>query len=362
MNLDSLPVLVLLLVTPTACTSSAGGNCVPSAAGAESAALASSLSAYCMVTRDHGSVAANPGVTPYDLNTPLFSDYAVKYRTVWLRPGTHVQYAASGRLELPVGTVMTKSFGFAADFRDAKAPVKWIETRVLVHAATGWHGASYIWDDAQHDAAIAPGGQVVPVAFIDKGGQARQASYLAPSQSQCGKCHDEDGKMAPLGPSAEQLNRDFAYADGAENELERWSDEGVLLGAPSPADAPRLPVFDDPATGDTEARARAYLQANCAYCHSASGEARTTGLVLLGSETEAAALGICKEPVAAGRAAGDAHFDIVPGHPEQSILVHRMQATEPGVAMPELGRSLEHVEAVQIVSDWISQMDGGCAD
>jgi hypothetical protein len=50
---------------------------------------------------------------------------------------------------------------------------------------------------------------------------------------------------------------------------------------------------------------------------------------------------------------------VVPGHPELSILVYRMQSTAPAVAMPELGRSLEHVEGVQVVSDWIAQMEGG---
>ncbi len=67
-------------------------------------------------------------------------------------------------------------------------------------------------------------------------------------------------------------------------------------------------------------------------------------------------LGICKMPIAAGKAAEGQSYDIVPQHPEQSILVYRMESTAAAIAMPEIGRSLEHFEAVQLVSDWINAM------
>ena len=49
-------------------------------------------------------------------------------------------------------------------------------------------------------------------------------------------------------------------------------------------------------------------------------------------------------------------FDIAPGHPERSILTFRMKTTEPGLAMPELGRATVHEEAVAMLEDWIRQM------
>lgn len=79
--------------------------------------------------------------------------------------------------------------------------------------------------------------------------------------------------------------------------------------------------------------------------------------------TDTYQLGVCKPPVAAGKAGQGEQYDVVPGHPEKSILVYRMQSTAPSIAMPELGRSLEHVEAVQVVSDWITgmgSMAGSC--
>ena len=67
-------------------------------------------------------------------------------------------------------------------------------------------------------------------------------------------------------------------------------------------------------------------------------------------------LGACKIPIATGRGSGDALFDIVPGAPDQSILLHRMLSTEADVAMPELGRSLVHAEGVALIRDWIASL------
>jgi uncharacterized repeat protein (TIGR03806 family) len=231
---------------------------------------------------------------------------------------------------------------------------------VLVRTAEGWTGASYQWDDAQSRATLAPGGAIVPLSFVDATGATESPSYLVPSQAQCKKCHANDGAMITLGPNARQLNRDYAYATGTENQLAHWSRVGILTGAPSADRAPRLPVYDDPSTGDVPSRARAYLEANCAYCHNGAGEARTSGLLLGYAATDPYALGVCKPPVAAGKAAQNQMYDVVPGHPEQSILVYRMRSTAPSIAMPELGRSLEHAQAVALVSDWITSMSGAC--
>ena len=68
------------------------------------------------------------------------------------------------------------------------------------------------------------------------------------------------------------------------------------------------------------------------------------------------AIGIGKRPVAAGRGAGGHDFDIVPGQPDNSILTYRMGSLEPGVAMPELGKSTIDREGLRIVRRWVGQM------
>lgn len=353
--------LAALAAWGSACGSSSA-PCTPGAAGVDTGgAFPDTVDAFCQVGLTSGQVVPKSGVTPYDLNTPLFSDYAAKYRTVWMPPGASAPYQTTGTLDLPVGTVLTKSFGFPADFRPSGAPVKWVETRVYVHTKSGWKGVSYTWDDAQQTASVAYGGEIVDLSFTDTTGHTQSPHYLVPSQAECPKCHANDGAPTPLGPRVDQLNRTFAYSTGRDNELAHWAHAGLLKGAPSStSSSPALPVWSDPSTGTVEQRARAYLQANCSYCHDGQGEARTTGLVLLDTETTPMTYGVCKPPIAAGKAAQGQQYDIVPGHPEQSILVYRMTSTAPSIAMPEIGRSLEHVEGVQLVSDWIASMTGSC--
>jgi hypothetical protein len=71
-------------------------------------------------------------------------------------------------------------------------------------------------------------------------------------------------------------------------------------------------------------------------------------------------LGICKSPVAAGKGSGGRQFGIHPGQPDRSILVYRMEANDPGVMMPEIGRAVAHEEGVALVREWIEGLEGGC--
>src|SRR6185503_11056004 len=140
-----------------------------------------------------------------------------------------------------------------------------------------------------------------------------------------------------------------------ENQLAHWTRLGLLTGAPAPDVAPRSARWDDPAE-PLEARARAYLDANCAHCHNAKGSASNSGLVLTLEETRPTALGIGKGPVAAGRGSGGFDVGIKPGDPDASILVFRMASTEPGLMMPELSRSLTHDEGLALIRAWIKSL------
>jgi uncharacterized repeat protein (TIGR03806 family) len=323
------------------------------------------LSALCMLDPSPGAVTPREGVLPYDLNTPLFSDYAQKTRTVWLPPGTAAPYDTAGALDLPVGAIVTKTFAMAPDQRTPAAGRKLVETRVLVHWATGWRGYPYIWDADEQDATYTPGGRVRTFDLVTPSGTATTASYLIPSVTQCARCHSDDPAepMHLLGPSVANLNRDFVYAGGTENQLAHWSAAGILDGAPAPAAAPKLAAAHDPASGTVEQRARAYLEVNCAFCHSTTGLARTTGLFLGTGVTDPFHLGVCKPPVAAGPGAGGLQYDVVPGTPDASILVHRVDATDAVTVMPQIGRSVKHEEGVALVREWVTGLSGGpCPD
>lgn len=67
-------------------------------------------------------------------------------------------------------------------------------------------------------------------------------------------------------------------------------------------------------------------------------------------------LGIYKPPVAAGRGTGGRLYDIVPGEPDESILVYRLETTHAGEMMPEFGRSVVDQEGVALIRKWIEEM------
>lgn len=313
------------------------------------------LSAYRFF-RDAGARVPNSGVTPYDLNTALYSDGALKFRYVYVPPGAQAQYRADTVFEFPVGTVLIKTFAFAADMARPTENVRFLETRLLIRRTEGWVALPYVWNDDQTEARLSPIGATIPASFTDADGSTVALDWEVPNRNQCKGCHDLNGEITPIGPNARNLNRDYAYADGAENQLTHWASLGVLAAAPAPLETPRVPDAYDPTSGALDARARAYLDVNCAHCHNPQGPAHTSGLDLRWGQTEPIQWGVLKRPVAAGRASGGFAFSIEPGHPERSILVHRMASTDPGVMMPELGRQRVDERAVALMRDWIAGM------
>jgi uncharacterized repeat protein (TIGR03806 family) len=320
------------------------------------AAPARTLAAYRFFT-DAGARAPNAGVTPYDLNTPLYSDGALKYRYVYIPPGAAAQYSDADVFAFPVGAVLIKTFAFAADMRAPERNVRFLETRLLIRQPDGWVARAYVWNEAQTEAVYSPIGAQLPTSFTDANGQSVALDWAVPNQNQCKGCHDHAGAITPIGPSARNLNRDYGYADGAANQLAYWSARGLLAAAPAPDAAPRAADAYDAASGPLNARARAYLDVNCGHCHNPDGPAHTSGLDLRSRVAAPIAWGVLKRPVAAGRASADFTYDIEPGHPERSILLHRMESTDPGVMMPELGRQRVDTRAVALMRDWIAGMD-----
>ncbi len=314
------------------------------------------LSEYGLFAGDPAAQQPAPGVIPYDLNSALFSDYAEKFRFIKMPAGSSAIYKSDGVIDLPVGTLIAKTFAYPHDARNPSGGRRLIETRILKHEPEGWVGLPYVWNEAQSEATLDVAGDTVNVSWIHTNGEPRTNNYIIPNSNQCKGCHKAGESMLPIGPKARHLNRDFAYTDGTENQLAHWSRVGVLSGVPSPEQAPRLAVWDNPKTGTVDARARAWLEINCAHCHSPEGPARNSGLDLLASQQNPTSFGIMKPPVAAGIGSGGLPYDIVPGKPDQSILALRIASTHPGVMMPELGKRLVHTEGVALVREWIAAM------
>lgn len=340
-------------------------------AGAPDAAVTvfDELSSYGLFVAgpdDAGRLTPAPGTVEYELTTSLFSDYALKQRTLRLPPGAPVRYATDDVLTLPVGTIISKTFSFAADLRTPRENVTVIETRLLLHQPTGWEAVAYVWNAQRTDAEKRVGGQVVPVSFVQLDGGVRAFNYLVPSRNQCLLCHhvvDDAGTqvLRPIGPRVRALNRDHDYGHGAENQLQHLADEGLLDGLPAGGGWPRLPDAFDANDGTLDERARAYLEINCGHCHRANATAGNTSQLFLDlGNTDPFHLGVCKRPGSAGAGAGGT-FDIQPGAHDESILWFRMQTEESGKMMPQLGRTLRHDEGADLLRAWIDAMpDAGC--
>ena len=330
------------------------------------------LSAWGMVLADDHQLVVNDGVTPYDLATPLFSDYALKLRTVWLPDGETATYQENEAFDFPVGAVVTKTFYFPKQ-GDAvavgEAPplssknislddYRLIETRVLVRRADGWTAFPYVWNDDQTDAFLQRTGDIKPMTLA-RGEEQTQFVYLVPNQNQCAACHATNAAtraVKPIGLKARHLNKQSDYSPGF-NQLDHWIASGLLTASDVGA-APANAVWTDE-TAPLAARARAYLDINCSHCHNPDGAADTSGLNLE-PDAEGAALGVCKPPIAAGGGTGGRRYGVAPGDPDGSIALFRMETIDPAAMMPELGRATAHDEGVALIRAWIAEMDGAC--
>ena len=293
------------------------------------------------------------GVVAYRLNTPLFSDYAEKLRFVKLLDGKAAQYNPTEVMDFPIGTTIVKTFYFPTDFRDASKGRRLLETRLLVRGELGWKALEYVWNDDQTDAFLEVAGDRKAVAYVDAEGRKHEQEYVIPNLNQCKSCHNRNEVLMPIGPTARQLNGSLDYGSGSENQLAYWQKTGLLAHLPDLKTLPHAPVWNDPTTGSLNDRARIYLDINCAHCHRPDGPANTSGLNLSVHEQNPTTWGIRKTPVAAGRGSGNRRYDIVPGHPDESILVYRMESIDPGIMMPEVSRKIAHREGVALIREWI---------
>lgn len=299
------------------------------------------------------------GVLPYDLNSPLFSDYAHKSRFVWMPTGTTAQYNTDHVLEFPEGAVLIKNFYYNNDERDLSLGKRIIETRLLVNRGDEWDAYGYIWNDEQTEAKFEIIGDIKDVSWIDDNGQEQQLEYIIPNKNQCKGCHAYKSKQLPIGPKVRNLNKDYTYHDGKLNQLTKWEKVGYLSGLNEISSSPSVANYDDTNTYDLHERAMAYLDINCGHCHNPDGAANTSGLTLLADADLGLPLGIYKATVSAGAGTGGYTYSIVPGNPQESIMIYRMNSDNPGAMMPELGRRLIHDEGVELISDWIAAMDPG---
>ncbi len=297
----------------------------------------------------------NENVIPYHLASPLFSDYTYKFRFVSMPNGEFAQYNYNEVFNFPVGTKIIKTFAYPVDDRDLSLGFQLLETRLLIKDQNGWYPLSYIWKENQDDAELKYIGKTINAKWIDKNGVEQVNRYRVPNINQCGSCHNLNKVIMPIGPKGRNLDVDFFYQHGMENQIDYWDKINILENIPSDRKNPTAIWNLESET--IENRARAYLDINCAHCHREGGSAGNSGFYLSHEETNNTSLGIMKKPVAAGRGSGGLKYVIKPGISEESILLYRMASTDPGVMMPELSRNMEHKEAIPLIKEWIDSIN-----
>ena len=311
-------------------------------------------------------------------NTPLFTDYAGKLRTVWMPRGGAARWTADTTFDFPVGTIITKTFFYPKGSDGAVTPgddlrldetgggldlakVRLVETRILVRRANGWTAFPYVWNEAQTEARLKRTGAALPMT-LTRAGRQHRFTYQVPNVNQCAGCHATDHvtkALRPIGLKSRHLDREVALGGARFNQLDRLVEAGYLEGLPAAAGRVRAADWREP-SAPLDSRARAWLDINCGHCHSPKGPADTSGLYLDAATPAGPSLGLCKPPVAAGQGTGGFSHDIDPGRPDSSILIFRTGSTDPGAMMPELGRALVHDEGLALLRRWIASMPPGC--
>jgi uncharacterized repeat protein (TIGR03806 family) len=343
------------------------------------------LSDWHLVLSDGKQLSLNKGVLPYDLNSALFSDYAFKLRAMYIPAGKQITYKTDGSIEFPIGSAIAKTFyypkatgtdaAYSAVARQNQtaqgdsidlANNLLIETRILVLQPNGtWSGLPYLWDTDQKDAKLKIGGADVKLELVGSTGANEKFVYGVPNAQSCQQCHSTQSAggqgILPIGPKPRNLNKNYAYsATLSKNQLVYWDELKLLSGFTGIASAPVNADWRD-VTQTIEARAKAYLDVNCAHCHSSRGAAFQTGLMLdiatVGTSSPSTSQwGVCKKPLAYGGPGGAYKYGIEPGQADVSLLAYRMSHTSTGDVMPVIGRHVNHTEGNTVVRDWINQL------
>ncbi len=309
------------------------------------------LSAYNFFQGDLKDLNPTFGVVPYDLISPLFSDYAKKKRFVWMPNGVKANYIDDfSPLDFPEGTILIKNFYY--NNVQPNNTTRILETRLMYKKASEWDFANYVWNDEQTEAFFTNQGSIVNMSWLESNGP-KTTNYRIPSRAECFTCHNQLDDPTPIGLKPQNLNRNYDYTDGIANQLQKLRDIGYLnTNVPNSIDT--VIAWDDQSQ-PLEARVRSYLDINCAHCHSDNGHCNYRPMRFAYELTGAIEnIGVCVEP--------DTQFIpnsyiVKPNDIDLSILYYRINTTDESFRMPLLGRTINHEEGIRLIEEWINTLN-----
>ena len=314
-----------------------------------------SLSEYGFFEGDMKNLNPSFGVLPYELNSSLFSDYAKKKRFVWMPNNTKASFVSDDlHLDFPVGAILIKNFYYDNVLPNNQTRI--IETRLMIHKSDGWEFANYVWNEEQTEGFLDLNGSSVNIEWLENG-TTNEVEYRIPSGAKCFTCHKIMEIAEPIGPKPRNLNRDYNYDDGNKNQLNKWIEYGYLENT-LPGSISQLPDYND-LSQPLELRARAYLDINCAHCHSEETHCAYRPLRLDFTDTvNPTNMGVCVDPDT--DLGEDLGHIVEPGDARFSVLHFRLNSTEQSTRMPLLGRTLIHSDGVTLIEEWIDSLQTEC--
>jgi len=277
---------------------------------------------------------------PYAPNSPLWSDGSEKERWFALPDGATITVGTDGDFDFPVGSMFWKSFRVAG---------KLVETRLIVrHEDGGYAGYTYEWNADGKDATLLPSNKKKDLGDGN--------SWYYPSRAECNTCHTGAAGRT-LGLEIGQLNGDFEYTstNRISNQLATFEHIGVFA-APLSAPIEMLDAYPNPTgtIGTDETKARAYLHANCSFCHrpnSNGGGPMDLRYATSFTEVKACDVG----PINGDLGVAGAKI-ISPGNPAQSLLSVRMKALGAN-RMPPLASEIIDPQGTAVIDAWISSLN-----
>lgn len=311
------------------------------------------LSEYKFFQGELKNLVPEEGVLPYGLNSELFTDYADKKRFVWMPKGTTATYNEDGEvLNFPAGAALIKVF-----YYDHVMPgdvTKIIETRIMIKKQTGWIFANYVWNNEQTEAFLDLEGQSQAIEW-NHNGTLTSISYKIPSEIECMECHQLDEIVTPIGPKPQNLNKNFAYTEGLQNQMSKWQEVGYLDSYPQTI-ASTIDWQDE--SQPLDMRVRSYLEVNCAHCHRPGNWEHQTLNLQFSETANPVNLGVCVEP--SDFVMGQQTHIVAKGNVPFSLMHFRMSSNVQSEMMPKIGRTVVHQEGLQLVEDWINSLEGHC--
>jgi len=287
------------------------------------------------------------GVVAYEINHPGWHDGAQGKHWIAAPADTKIHASESGQWAADNGAALVQTLAL-----DTSTGPRRVETRVLLKRENDWVGYTYVWNDAQTDAELAPAKGSRTTLNLPEGPR----PWLVPSRSDCLVCHSRAANFA-LSLNSRQLNRP-APDEPAVNQIVRLNQEGLINSGSSSwiADklesAPRFPSLTD-TNATLEARARTYLAVNCAHCHVHEGGGN--------SAMDLAATTSLKNTRLIDQIPQHGTFNlkeariITPGSPSRSVLISRTALRIPG-QMPPLGTIRADPEGTKVLAQWISSL------